>query len=198
MKIGRWLFVWATLLLGVAPATHHSRFLFVWAMEVRHPSVAEESAQRGVSHPFIAVFDVSSDGSQFGKLVAMRSIPATAKMVHHTNYALPANDVLFANDWLADRTYTFDLHDPASPQLIAQFRDAGPYMYPHSFVYLSNGKTLATFQYTRGFNRGPGGLVERNRDELGNSARRGLQQPVAAANREPRAFSYAASSKMRL
>jgi len=68
--------------------------------------------------------------------------------------------VLFANDWLAGRTYTFDLADPSNPRLIAQFRNAGPYMYPHSFVYLSNGKTLATFQYTKGFNRGPGGLVE--------------------------------------
>ncbi len=33
-------------------------------------------------------------------------------------------------------------------------------MYPHSFVYLSTGNTLATFQYAGGFNHAPGGLVE--------------------------------------
>ncbi|MGB6876597.1 MAG: hypothetical protein WBD87_11230 [Candidatus Acidiferrales bacterium] len=71
-------------------------------------------------------------------------------MAHHTNYALPPNNILFANDWMADRTYIFDLRDAPKPRLISQFGDAGSYMYPHSFVYLSNGDTLATFQYTGG------------------------------------------------
>lgn len=93
----------------------------------------------------------------------MQSVGKAATMVHHTNYALPPNDVLFANDWQADRTYMFDLANPLNPRVMGQFRDAGPYMYPHSFVYLSNGDTLATFQYTRGFNRSPGGLVKLDR-----------------------------------
>ncbi len=113
-----------------------------------------------MGRPFLAVFEVSPDASPFGKLVAMRAVGKVAMMVHHTNYALPANGVLFANDWLAGRTYTFDLRDPSSPRFIAEFQNAGPYTYPHSFVYLPNGTTLATFQYTHGFNRGPGGLVE--------------------------------------
>lgn len=138
----------AAVLFAAAPAPRPSHYLFAWAMEVPH------------GRAFIAVFDVSPDASPFGKLVAMRAVGKNAMMVHHTNYALPPNNVLFANDWRADRTYTFDLSDPLNPRLIAQFRDAGPYMYPHSFVYLSNGNTLATFQYTKGFNRGPGGLVE--------------------------------------
>lgn len=136
------------MLVAAAPEPRHSHYLFVWAMEVPH------------GRPFIAVFDVAPASSSFGKLVAMRPVGKNAIMVHHTNYALPPNDVLFANDWSADRTYTFDLSEPSNPRLIAQFRNAGPYMYPHSFVYLSNGKTLATFQYTKGFNREPGGLVE--------------------------------------
>jgi hypothetical protein len=156
----RSLVLGATLLLAAAPAAHHSHYLFVWAMEVRHPGAPEGSPGRGMGRAFVAVFDVLPGASPFGKLVAMRAVGKNAMMVHHTNYALPADDVLFANDWLADRTYTFDLRDPLSPRLISQFRNAGPYMYPHSFVYLSNGNTLATFQYTRGFNRGPGGLVE--------------------------------------
>jgi hypothetical protein len=156
----RSLVLGAAVLFGVAPPVHPSRYLFVWAMEVRRPDAPEGNPARGLGHAFIAVFDVSSSASPFGKLVAMRPVGTGATMVHHTNYALPANDVLFANDWLADRTYAFDLRDPLSPRLVAQFRNAGPYMYPHSFVYLSNGNSLATFQYTRGFNRGPGGIVE--------------------------------------
>ncbi|HMF28926.1 MAG TPA: hypothetical protein VKE42_09150, partial [Candidatus Cybelea sp.] len=131
----------AAMLLAAAPAPRHSRYLFVWAMEVPH------------GRAFVATFDVSPDGSSFGKLLAMQSVGKAATMVHHTNYALPPNDVLFANDWQADRTYMFDLANPLNPRVMGQFRDAGPYMYPHSFVYLSNGDTLATFQYTRGFNR---------------------------------------------
>jgi hypothetical protein len=160
--VTRSLVLAAALLFGTAPAVHHSDYLFVWAMEVRHPELPEGNPQRGMGRAFIAAFDVSSGAAPFGKLVAMRSVGNRAMMVHHTNYALPPNDVLFANDWLADRTYAFDLRDPSNPRPIAQFRNAGPYMYPHSFVYLSNDNTLATFQYTRGFNRGPGGIVELN------------------------------------
>jgi hypothetical protein len=68
--------------------------------------------------------------------------------------------VLFANDWLADRTYAIDVRDPLHPRLVFGFANVGRYMYPHSFVYLSNGNTLATFQYSGGYNRAPGGLVE--------------------------------------
>jgi hypothetical protein len=156
----RLLTLGAALLFGAAPVVHHSHYLFVWAMEVRHPDAPKGTSNRESGRAFLAVFDVSPGATPFGKLVAMRPVGKGAKMVHHTNYALPANDVLFANDWLADRTYTFDLRDPLSPRLIAQFRNAGTYLYPHSFVYLTDGNTLATFQYTRGFNRGPGGIVE--------------------------------------
>ena len=107
----------------------------------------------------LAVFDVAPDASPFGKLVTT-VYAGDAKMAHHTNYSLPPNGVLYANDWMADRTAVFDVHDPLNPRLVRKFGDAGAYGYPHSFVYLSNGNTLATFQYTGGFNRGPGGLVE--------------------------------------
>ena len=107
---------------------------------------------------FLAVFSVES-GDSYDKLVAMRHA-GNARMAHHTNYTLPPNDVLYTNDWMADRTYAFDVHDPSNPRLLRTFGDAGKYGYPHSFAYLANGNTLATFQYTGGFNRGPGGLVE--------------------------------------
>ena len=106
------------------------------------------------------MFDVAPDAPAFGKLVAMLPVGSGAKQAHHTSYALQPNGVLFANDWLGNRTYMFDVRDPQTPRLIAQFGNAGKYMYPHSFVYLTNGNTLATFQYTGGFNQAPGGLVE--------------------------------------
>ena len=108
---------------------------------------------------FLAVFDAGNDASPFGKLVAMRP-SGNARMAHHTNYALPPNGVLYANDWLDNRTDVFDVRDPANPRIVRTFRNAGTYGYPHSFAYLSNGNTLATFQYSGGFNHAPGGLVE--------------------------------------
>ena len=157
--IFRWLVLGAVVLLGAAPAPRHSHYLFVWATEVRHPG-ASTSAGSVMRKDFLAVFDVAPTASPFGKLVAMLPVEGSAEMAHHSNYALPPNNVLFANDWMADRSYVFDLHDPASPRLISQVSDAGSYMYPHSFVYLSNGNTLATFQYAGGFNHAPGGIVE--------------------------------------
>lgn len=154
------------MLAAAAPISSH--YLFVWAMEARHPHVStlafmgpDLSARRGkqgLGKDFLAVFDVRP-GHSFGKLVAMLPV-GDAAMAHHTNYAEPPNDVLYANDWAANRSYVFDLRDPRHPQLVRQFASAGPYGYPHSFVYLSNGNTLATFQYSGGFNRAPGGLVE--------------------------------------
>ncbi|MFO1506524.1 MAG: hypothetical protein U1F23_05530 [Lysobacterales bacterium] len=78
---------------------------------------------------------------------------------HHTNYALPSDGVLYANDWLGNRTYVFGLRDPTHPRLLRKFESIGTYSYPHSFAYLPNGNT-ATFQYSGGFNHAAGGLVE--------------------------------------
>jgi hypothetical protein len=111
----------------------------------------------GLGRDFLAVFDVGPNAHSFGKLVAM--LPAgEAVMAHHTNYELPPDNVLYANDWMADRTYVFNLRDPLHPSLQRQFGNVGA--YGHSFVHLSKGNTLATFQYADGFNRAPGGLVE--------------------------------------
>lgn len=149
-----------------APASSH--YLFVWAMEAKHPHAADTAmtpadiaARRdrlGLGKDFLAIFDVQQ-GPSFGKLVAMLPV-GSAVQAHHTNYAEPANDVLYANDWLGNRTYVFDLRDPVHPRLARKFASVGALGYPHSFVYLPNGNTLATFQYSDGFNHAAGGLVE--------------------------------------
>jgi hypothetical protein len=145
-----------------------SQYLFVWAMEATHPQAstmaltsadpARRRKTQGLGKDFLAVFDINP-GASFGKLVTMLPV-GDAVMAHHTNYAEPPDDVLYANDWAANRTYVFDLRNPQHPRLVRQFGSVGAYSYPHSFVYLSNGNTLATFQYSGGFNHATGGLVE--------------------------------------
>jgi len=155
-----------SVISSAAPAPSH--YLFVWAMEAEYPRAstmalmsadpAERRKAQGLGKDFLAVFDIRP-GVSFGSLVTMLPV-GDAAMAHHTNYAEPPDDVLYANDWAANRTYVFDLRNPEHPRLARQFGSVGAYSYPHSFVYLSNGNTLATFQYSGGFNHAPGGLVE--------------------------------------
>lgn len=154
--------------LIAAASPVRSRYLFVWAMEASHPHASTQALMapdlparrriQGLGKDFLAVFDVRP-GTSFGTLIAMLPV-GDAAMAHHTNYAEPSDGVLYANDWLANRTYVFDLRDPRRPRLLREFGSVGAYGYPHSFVHLSGGDTLATFQYSGGFNRAAGGLVE--------------------------------------
>ena len=154
------------LIATAAPGSSH--YLFVWAMEAKHPHAlvpemtpADIPARRSgleLGKDFLAVFDVRP-GPSFGKLVAILSV-GRAVEAHHTNYAEPPNNVLYANDWLGNSTYVFGLLDPRHPRLVRKFSSVGAFSYPHSFAYLPNGDTLATFQYSGGFNHAAGGLVE--------------------------------------
>ncbi len=156
--------------LRAAAAPAGSHYLFVWAMEASHPHASmgaiaptDRAAWRrrgGLGRDFLAVFDVRP-GPSFGRLVTTLPV-GRAVMVHHTNYSEPPNDVLYANDWLANRTYVFDLRDPRHPRLLRKFGSIGIFSNPHSFAYLPNGDTLATFQYSGGFNHAAGGLIEFN------------------------------------
>lgn len=163
------------MVLGAGSVQRHSRYLFVWAMEAQHPNASvpdpvpgKSSSNQmmdsrrdgmGLGKDFMAVFDVGPDAHPFGKLVAMLPVGAAA-MAHHTNYVLPPDGVLYANDWMANHTYVFNLRDPLHPSLQRQFANVGAYGWPHSFVDLANGNTLVTFQYADGYNHAPGGLVE--------------------------------------
>ncbi len=184
---------------GAAPAS--SPYLFVWAMESKHPdaplsmselmspNLATWRRTLGLGKDFLAVFDIQQ-GASFGKLVTMLPV-GEAAMAHHTNYAEPPNDVLYANDWLASRTYVFDLHHPVHPRLLRQLGSVGAYGYPHSFVYLANGNTLATFQYSGGYNHAAGGLVEF--DPHGRVVRAASAAVPGHANIRPYSLAVAAS-----
>jgi hypothetical protein len=140
------------LLVTAAPAAQQ-RYLVTWAME------AKEHPARGEGHDFLAVFDITA-GADFGKLVAFVPTPTRSMMAHHTNYAMPANRQLFANDFMAARSYVFDVRDPLKPTIATTFTNAGPYHHPHSFAYLSNGNVVGTFQLQGPGENTPGGLVE--------------------------------------
>jgi hypothetical protein len=164
-------FVLLVLASPLAPArAAPSHYLFVWAMEATHrhdamptmekgsPNLAAWRRDQGLGKDFLAVFDLNP-GASSGKLVAM--LPAgDAAMAHHTSYSEPPDDQLYANDWLGNRTYVFDLRDPRQPRIARKFSSVGALGYPHSFAHLPNGDTLATFQYSGGYNHAPGGLAE--------------------------------------
>ena len=183
---------------SAAPPSSH--YLFVWAMEAKHPHAvtttmapAQNGVRRdtlGLGKDFLAVFDVQP-GPSFGKLVAMVPV-GDAVMAHHTNYAEPPNDMLYANDWLANNTYMFDLRDPQRPRLARKFGSVGAFGYPHSFVYLPDGDTLATFQYSGGFNHAAGGLIEFDRQ--GHVVRTG--SAIAPGHSNIRPYSIAIVPKL--
>lgn len=190
-----WLWVAAaasavTLLWGASGSRSGSQYLYVWAMQVRHPEAKFMVGSKfnadglGLGQDFLAVFEIGREGGGFGKLVAM--LPAgPATMAHHTSYAMPPDDMLYASDWLANRTSVFDVHDALHPRLLRQFGSLGNYSYLHSFAHLANGNTLATFQYSGGYEHAPGGLVE-----MDPSGRMVRASPAADAEMDPNIRPY--------
>src|SRR5579863_6564254 len=92
-------------LCATARAVAASKYFFVWAMEATRPQgstqalitpdLASWRSHRGLGKDFLAVLDVRP-GSSFGNLVAMVPM-GNAAMAHHTNYAEPPDDMLYAN-----------------------------------------------------------------------------------------------------
>jgi hypothetical protein len=142
-----------------------SSYLFVWAGETNvaaYMSAITGQSEADARHgsDFLAVFDVLPRSGRYGRLVATLPVGNAAETPHHTNYSMPADDVLFANDFDAAQTFIFDLHDPLHPKLKGSFGAAGAYTHPHSFVLLPNGDTLSTFQQKGGDDTAAGALVE--------------------------------------
>jgi hypothetical protein len=126
-----------------------SPYLFIWA---------GDAARTGPD--FLAVVDARSAEPTYGQIVATVSVGNHAQMPHHTEYEFPRNGILFANDWAAGNTFLIDLNEPLKPIPVGQFTQVGGYFFPHSFVRLSNGHVLATFQARSAAYEPPGGLVE--------------------------------------
>lgn len=154
----------AALLLAFTRPPQPAHYLVVWAMQAQYPQAKFRLAPGGTApwapgRDFLAVYDAAPHSPTWGRPLATLSV-GPAAFIHHTNYQIPPNHILYANDWLANHTYVFDLRNLLHPRLLRQFRSVGAYGWPHSFQYLPSGNTLVTFQFSGGFNHAPGGLVE--------------------------------------
>lgn len=143
-----------------AGSSEASRYIFVWSGDAAHKS-----------SDFLAVVDTERSSATYARIVATLPVDVTGTMPHHTEYEFPQGNVLFANGWMGNRTFLFDLNRPLQPRLIGQFQDRSGYTFAHSFVRLPNRHVLATFQsHGEGYAPG-GGLVEL--DETGAVVRAG-------------------------
>jgi hypothetical protein len=131
--------------IAALPAEPPAHYLFVWAGDAA-----------GQQTDFLAVIDASPESPHYGQLLTTLPTDQQTKLVHHTEYVMPAGGILFANDHDAGRTFLFDLRDPLHPHIAGSFTDVNGYMHPHSYLRLPNQDILATFQH----GHDGGGLVE--------------------------------------
>lgn len=117
-------------------ATVPGHYMFAWAGDAAHKG-----------HDFLAVIDADPSSPSYGHLVTTLATDQQTMRVHHTEYTMPAGEMLFANDHDAGRTFIFDLRDPLHPKIVTSFTDMAGYMHPHSYLRLPNGHVLATFQH---------------------------------------------------
>jgi hypothetical protein len=125
--------------------TAAAHYLFVWAGDAA-----------GQQTDFLAVIDASPTSPHYGQLLTTLVTNQQTKLVHHTEYVMPAGGILFANDHDAGRTFLFDLREPLHPHIAGSFTDVDGYMHPHSFLRLPDQNVLSTFQH----GHAGGGLVE--------------------------------------
>lgn len=158
-------------LAGIADAAAQQRsprdpgFLYVWATAADTATAGDSAAARPRARGVVLLaIDLRAGSPTRGRVVrAVLAADTAGRMAHHTEHALAADGLLFANDFGAGRTYRFDLRTPGEPRLLGDFTTAGPFGYPHSFVRLATGSVLATYQ-GEASGRPPGGLVELRRD----------------------------------
>ncbi len=133
-----------------SPGDGASDYLYLWT------GSADSTAP-----DFLAVLDVRADTGRYGALVTTLAVPGLHNGPHHTEHAMPADGQLFANGFTAGQSFIFDLRDGAHPRLAGQFSGQAGFTHPHSFLRLSNGNVLSTFQMSHGAaGMAPGGLVE--------------------------------------
>jgi hypothetical protein len=174
-----------------APPAPQSDYLFVWA---------GDSAEK--SSDFLAVIDANPASPQYGSVITSLPTGVHGTHPHHTEAELSASGHLLANGFHTGTSWLFDLTTPRAPKIITTFGDLAGYSHPHTYLRLSNGHVLATFQY-KADSMGPapmhmagvsmgtvehptGGLVEM--DERGSVIRSGSAADTAIPDR--RVFPY--------
>jgi hypothetical protein len=167
---------------ALAPPT--SDYLFAWVGD-----------SAGKASDFLAVIDANPASAKYGSVVTTLPTGAVGTHPHHTEAEMPADGHLLANGFHAGRTWLFDLTEPSRPKILTEFGDRAGYSHPHTFVRLSNGNVLATYQYKvdssaavhdmgtmkMGAEHATGGLVEM--DERGTVVRSGSAADDAIADK---------------
>ncbi|MFL6842063.1 MAG: hypothetical protein ACJ8D2_06415, partial [Sphingomicrobium sp.] len=118
---------------GCATTSHRRAapdLLFTWASD----------ADRKDSD-FLAVIDLRTN-----QVVTTLPVGQSGTMAHHTDYEMPRDGTLLANDFYGNRTWLFDLADPRTPKIRWSFADVGAISFAHSFARLPNGDIVATLQ----------------------------------------------------
>jgi len=134
---------------GGAAAAEPARYLYAWAGD------GDEK-----DSDFLAVIDADPASATYGKVVSTAPLGVKGIMPHHIEYETPPGTTLFANGWKASHSFVLDIADPLKPRVLADFKRAGEYSYPHSFARLPSGNVLVTFQSIGDKYAPPGGLVE--------------------------------------
>lgn len=168
----------------VRAADAPGKYLFVWV---------GDPAKEG--NDFILVLDADPASPTYGKVVTSEGTDQKTANAHHTEYEMPANGMLFANDHNASRTVILDLTNPLKPRQAGAFGNLGGFAMPHSFVRLPNGNVLATFQHTEHHHGTAmpvmsGGIVEI--DNAGNLVRSASNADPAFADEGLLPYSLAA------
>ncbi len=128
------------------PADGHA---YLWSM----------AADSGTSDGLL-VLDMDTASATFGQVVGQTLLDTTGTMTHHIERRVH-DGVLFANGWQANRTWIFDVSDPANPSIRASFTGAdGLAGWTHDVARLPNGRTLVAFNAGPGAYEGAGGLGE--------------------------------------
>ena len=133
-----------------AQAKTSSEYLYLWT-----------AGADSTKPDYLAVIDARASSPRYGELLTSAPAPGVANGPHHTEHEMPADGRLFVNGFGSGKTFVFDVRDATHPRVDVVFDDVAGMMHPHSFLRLSNGNVLATFQMQHdSLGVAPGGLAE--------------------------------------
>ena len=122
-------------------------------------------AMDSTGRDMLLVLDVDSASTGFGQVVGELALDTAGGMPHHIERRVGDDSLVFANGWIANRSWIFDVGIATRPVVRATFQSAGGAMaWAHDFTRLPNGNVLVAFNGGPGAYVGPGGVAEVDRD----------------------------------
>jgi hypothetical protein len=161
-------------------------YIYVWA-GTGHDST------RGLD--MMMVLDGNPSSRTYGKVLSSVPMDSAGLMPHHTEFILPANGRLFANDYEGNKSFLIDFSHPATPGLAGPVSPIPGGRKVHSFARLPNGDVIATYQFGDGKVPGdPGGIAEF--DSHGRLLRVGSSRDAAFPGARIRTYGLAIAPKV--